>query len=269
MVDYNKWKEDQDKLQEIINKAHDNQDVVMVLGDGSIDYDAIYADGGTVQLRAAIAYKTEEIAKEKADNDEEIAKKQNDIDNNDLWKDLYEDIADVLDAYDDELKALTIAQQDAYNTELTPLQEALKNAEDKETKLGLEKDELELNQGVKEAIQGKYLGLIQGVTETASATDAELKAEIIIKFAILDLERNIETAEETLETQKIALANAKKDLEDFKAGEYDGGQNNYVATVTAKDKLVKEAELDLEHATKEYEVAQKYYDDVLASVEAE
>jgi hypothetical protein len=32
---------------------------------------------------------------------------------------------------------------------------------------------------------------------------------------------------------------------------------------------VKEAELDLEHATKEYEVAQKYYDDVLASVEAE
>lgn len=269
MVDYNKWKEDQDKLQEIINKAHDNQDVVMVLGDGSIDYDAIYADGGTVQLRAAIAYKTEEIAKEKADNDEEIAKKQNDIDNNDLWKDLYEDIADVLDAYDDELKALTIAQQDAYNTELTPLQEALKNAEDKETKLGLEKDELELNQGVKEAIQGKYLGLIQGVTETASATDAELKAEIIIKFAIIDLERNIETAEETLETQKIALANAKKDLEDFKAGEYNGTQNNYVATVTAKDKLVKEAELDYEHAVKEYEVAQTYYDEVLAAVEAE
>lgn len=268
MVDFYKYEESKDKLQENIDKAHDNQDVVVIKADGSIDYDAIYADGGTVQLREAIAYKTEEINKEKAENDEKIANKQNDIANNDFWKDLYEDIADVLDAYDDELKALTIAQQDAYNTELTPLQEAYTKAVDKVKKLGLEKDELELTKGVKEAVQGKYQTLINDAVDP-DPSQAELKAEIIIEFAILDLERNIETAKEELAKKKIALENAQRDLEDFDASEYSTDDNYGLKTLLTQMKNVNDKQVAYDQAVKELEVAQTYFDEVMAAFEAE
>lgn len=268
MVDFYKYEESKDKLQENIDKAHDNQDVVVIKADGSIDYDAIYADGGTVQLREAIAYKTEEINKEKAENDEKIANKQNDIANNDFWKDLYEDIADVLDAYDDELKALTIAQQDAYNTQLTPLQEACVKAADKVKQLDLEKDELELTKGVKEAVQGKYQTLINDAVDP-DPSQAELKAEIIIKFAIIDLERNIETAKEALAKKKIELENAERDLEDFLASEYSAADNDGLSILLTQTQNVREKEILYEQAVHEYEVAQTYFDEVLAAFEAE
>jgi hypothetical protein len=269
MVDYYKWLEAQEKLQEKIDKAHDNQEVVVIKADGSIDYDAIYADGGTVQLKEAIAYKEQEIAKEIEENNVEIAKKQNNIDTNDLWKDLYEEIADVLDAYDAEEKALTIAQQEDYNTKLASLQQALIDAQDNKAKLEIEKGELDTEKSTKTNIKNKYNSLITAVAETATATDAELKAEIIIKYAIIDLERGIETAKETLAGKKIELENAQRDLEDFLAGEYSAADNDGLSILLTQTQNVREKEILYEQAVHEYEVAQTYFDEVLAAFEAE
>jgi hypothetical protein len=97
----------------------------------------------------------------------------------------------------------------------------------------------------------------------------DIEADVIIKYAVINLQFAIDQAKEGVEDKKVELEKVKKHLSDFEAGEYDANKNNYVATVLAQEKAITNAELDYEHATKEYEVAQKYYDDVLASVEAE
>ena len=204
-----------------------------------------------------------------ADKEQEIADTQEEIANNSKWADLYNAINDVKEAYDADVKALTIAQQEAYNTELTPLEEALAAAEAKQKQLNDEKDEMTLTKGYKEDIQGKYNDLITAVNEAQNPDDATLKAEIVIKFALIELEHNVETAEQGVETKKIALDNAKKDLADFLAGEYDADQNNYVATILDENKKVNEKQVEYNKAVKDYEVAKTYYEEVLAAIDEE
>ncbi len=223
------------------------------------------ADENIENKKQDIKDKEQEIA----DKEQEIADTEEEIANNSKWAALYDAINEVKEAYDDDVKALTIAQQEAYSTKLTPLEDALAKAEDNKAKLGDEKDELELEQGIKEAIQGKYLSLITAVNETSSADDAQLKAEIIIKFAVIELEHNIETAKQGVESKKLALDNAKKDLADFLAGEFDANQNNYISTVLTQDKNVKAKQVDYDKAVKDYEVAKAYFEEVLAAVEGE
>jgi hypothetical protein len=193
------------------------------------------------------------------------------------WKELYDAIAEVKDDNDAEIKRLTIAQQEAYNTKLSSFEAAI-TADQKAI------DELELAKGIvstekkyKKIAAGAYSKLVlKDVNNHKNATNGgadltadDIEAEIIIKYAVINLQFAIDEAKEGVEDAKIALENAKKDLEDFKAGEYKANKNNYIATITAKQIAVKDAELDYEHAQKEYEVAQKYYAEILDSVEEE
>ena len=223
------------------------------------------ADEDIENIKQDIKDKEQDIA----DKEQEIADTEEEIANNAKWADLYNTINEVKEALDAELKALTIAQQEAYNTQLTPLEEALAKAEAKQKQLNDEKDEIELTKAYKEAVQGKYNDLITAVNETSSADDAQLKAEIIIKFATIELEHNVDVAKQGVESKKIALDNAKKDLADFLAGEYDSYQNDYLATILTQDKNVKAKQLEYEKAVKDYEVAKTYFEEILAAVEGE
>lgn len=224
------------------------------------------ADENIENKKQDIKDKEQEIA----DKEEEIADTEEEIANNAKWADLYNTINDVKEAFDAELKALTIAQQEAYNTQLTPLEEALAKAEAKQKQLTDEKKEMNLTKGYKKDIQDLYFALI-GTVEgtTGNDPDAELKAEIIIKFAIIELQHKVDYAKQDAEDLKLELDNAKKDLADFLAGEYKTTQNNYIATVLEKDKAVKYAQADYDKTVKDYEVAKAYYEEVLAAVEGE
>ena len=83
------------------------------------------------------------------------------------------------------------------------------------------------------------------------------------------MERNIETAKETLASKKIALENAERDLEDFLAGEYSAADNDGLSILLTETKKVREAEILYDQAVHEYEVAQTYFDEVMAAFEAE
>ena len=206
-----------------------------------------------------------------ADKEQDIADTEEEIANNAKWADLYNTINEVKEAFDAELKALTIAQQEAYNTQLTPLEEALAKAEAKKDQLDNEKKEMVLTKDTKKDIQDKYFALIGSVEGTMGPEDpdAQLKAEIIIKFATIELEYRIDEAKKEMDRQKILLDNAKKDLADFLAGEYDAYENRYIATILTEDQNVKYAQADYDKAVKDYEVAKTYYEDVLAAVEGE
>ena len=224
------------------------------------------ADENIENKKQDIKDKEQEIA----DKEEEIADTEKEIANNAKWADLYNTINDVKEAFDAELKALTIAQQEAYNTKLTPLEEALAAAEAKQKQLNDEKDEMLLTKGYKKDIQDKYgdlIGTVEGTMDTEETADSQLKAEIIIKFATIELEHNVDVAKQGVESKKIALDKAKKNLADFLAGEFDAYQNNYIATVLSYDKDVQAAQIDYEKAVKDYEVAKAYYEEVLAAVE--
>ena len=228
------------------------------------------ADENIENKKQDIKDKEQEIA----DKEEEIADTEEEIANNAKWADLYNTINEVKEAFDAELKALTIAQQEAYNTELTPLEEALAKAEAKLKQLNDEKDEMGYTKDSKENIKGIYENLIGTVEGTiGDDPDGALKAEIIIKFATIELEHDVDQAKQEVETKKLELDKAKKDLADYLAGEYErdtyNNWNNYISLILEKERAVQTAQAAYDEAVKDYEVAKTYYEEVLAAVEGE
>ncbi len=231
-----------------------------------------YKNPGIKEYKELIAKAEDQTAEDVAKKVEKIDSVQTKIDNSPLWADLYDDIKAVKDANDAQIKELTVAQQEAYKTDLVSFETAVTADQKSIDELQLAQDIAKAEKKYKEIAQGAYKKLVlKEVKDSAgnAMKDKDVEAEVIIKYALINLQFAIDEAKEGVEDQKIALANAKKDLEDFKAGEYDVKQNNYLATVIDADRKVKSAELDYEHATKDYEVAQQYYNDILAAVEEE
>lgn len=262
--EYNLWLRAIASLEDEIAKAKSD--------DTDADDDGDYDNPGIAQFEEQLAEAQVQRDKDVADEEEKIEDNEEKIANSAKWKELYDAIEEVKDANDDQIKELTIAQQEAYNTKLTSFEAAVTADQKAIDELDLAKGIVSTEKKYKKIAQGAYKNLVlKEVSDNngAAMTGDDIEAEVIIKYAVINLQFAIDQAKEGVEDAKIELENAKKDLEDFKAGEYDASQNNYLATVTAKDTLVKEAELDYEHAVKEYEVAQTYYDEVLAAVEAE
>lgn len=265
----NLWKREIANLEDAIAKAKSD--------DTDADDDKVYDNPGIAQFEEMLAKAQEKRDEDVAEQEEKIEESETKIANSALWKALYDEIAEVKDDNDANIKELTIAQQEAFKTKLTSFEEAV--AADVKAI-----DDLELAQNIVKA-EKKYKGIAQkayesltlkNVNDFVSTTDGgenlkagDIEADVIIKYAVINLQFAIDQAKEGVEDKKVELEKVKKHLSDFEAGEYDANKNNYVATVLAQEKAITNAELDYEHATKEYEVAQKYYDDVLASVEAE
>ncbi len=243
--------------------------------DDSKDASGKYTNPGVDQCEEIIANAETYAATKTAEDQAKIDSINLRLTNSAYYKDLYDEIKAVKDANDAEIKKLTIAQQEAYKTELTSF-ETLSVADKKKI------DDLKLKQGIaksdstyKDKAMKAYNSLVLKCTDTTgSAADARLgnadiAAEIIVEYTIINLQYAVDEAKEAKEKAKMDLDNAKKHLADFEAGERDWKRNNYASVINANQQLITEAELNYEHATKEYEVALKYYNDVLAAIEEE
>lgn len=263
--DYWNWKFTIEKLEEDVAKAQ--SDTSKTAGK--------YTNPGVDQCEEIIANAETYAATKTAEDQAKIDSIDLRLTNSAYYKDLYDEIKAVKDANDAEIKKLTIAQQEAYKTELTSF-ETLSVADKKKI------DDLKLKQGIaksdstyKDKAMKAYNSLVLKCTDTTgSAADARLgnadiAAEIIVEYTIINLQYAVDEAKEAKEKAKMDLDNAKKHLTDFEAGERDWKRNNYASVINANQQLITEAELLYEHATKEYEVALKYYNDVLAAIEEE
>ena len=268
--EYNAWLREIAALEKGIADAKSNPEKVTDPADPDYANPGHYKDAGIAQYEELIKEAQEKTAEDVAKKVEKIDSVETKLANSALWKELYDDIKEVKDANDDKIKELTIAQQEAYNTKLTSY-EATVTADKKKV------DDLKLAQNIAKS-DSTYKAKAMGAYEKLALKDVDapsgstlngddIEAEIIVQYAIINLQYNIDQAKEAVATKRVELEKVQNHLADFEAGEYSVAKNNYVKTVNDAQKAVQNAELDYEHATKEYEVALKYYNDILAAVE--
>ena len=232
-----------------------------------------YKNPGIAQYKEQIADKLakalEDTTKERANIDTAEMK----IANSALWKALYDEIAEVKDANDDETKRLTIEKQEAYKTDLASLEETLAEDQKKIDEWKNKKNILASEKKYKEIARKAYEDLaVKKAYDSAGTnhlTGDDIEAKIIIKYAKINLQFAIDEAQESVDQAELDLKNAEKDLQAFKDGEYDLKQNNYIATLLEKQSRVRQAQLDYDHAVKECQVAQAYYDEILEAIDLE
>jgi hypothetical protein len=265
----NLWKREIAALEKEIAEAKSD--------DTDADQDGVYDNPGIAQFEELLAKAQEKRDADVEEQEEKIEESETKIANSALWKALYDAIAEVKDANDDQIKELTIAQQEAYKTELVSLEEAVTADQKKIDDLKLAQSLVKAEKEYKELAAKTYSKLVltdvnkykDATNGGVDLTDADIEAEIIIKYAEINFQFKIDQAKENVAQVTVDLNKVKQHLADFEAGEFSVADNDYVATVNNAQKAVTNAELEYEHATKEYEVAQKYYEDILASVEAE
>ena len=265
----NLWKREIAALEKEIAEAKSD--------DTDADQDGVYDNPGIAQFEELLAKAQEKRDADVEEQEEKIEESETKIANSALWKALYDAIAEVKDANDDQIKELTIAQQEAYKTELVSLEEAVTADQKKIDDLKLAQSLVKAEKEYKELAAKTYSKLVltdvnkykDATNGGVDLTDADIEAEIIIKYAEINFQFKIDQAKENVAQVTVDLNKVKQHLADFEAGEFSVADNDYVDTVNKAQKAVTNAELEYEHATKEYEVAQKYYEDILASVEAE
>ena len=234
-----------------------------------------YKNPGIKEYKELIAKAKEETAEDVAKKEAKIDSVKTKINNSPLWEKLYGEIKAVKDSNDAEIKRLTIAQQEAYKTELTAFETKIVNGNKKVDDLQLKQNIAISDTTYKATAMKAYKKLVLQNTDTAASApdarfgNADIAAEIIIDYTIINLQFAVDQAKEEEAQKKMELDNAQKHLDDFEAGERDANRNNYFATITDKSKAVKAAELEYEYAVKEYNVAEQYYNEILAGVEEE